>query len=70
MMKRILYGLTCINVSLSEIRIYSSITYLTRSFLLDMPIQITEAEAKMLPNETEHYTVDGFEDDYMVGIGE
>jgi len=44
--------------------------YLTRSFLLDMPIQITEAEAKMLPNETEHYTVDGFEDDYMVGIGE
>ena len=35
-----------------------------------MPIQITKAEAKMLPNETEHYTVDGFEDDYMVGIGE
>ncbi|KAF2181035.1 hypothetical protein K469DRAFT_671634 [Zopfia rhizophila CBS 207.26] len=33
-----------------------------------MPVQVPASEAPKLPNKTAHYTVKGFEDDYMVGI--
>lgn len=34
-----------------------------------MPVRVPKTEAHRLPNKTAHLTVDGWEEDYMVGIG-